>query len=495
MKKRRELDALVNGNSKLGRSRKKQTKGQHELLRNDTDSSDLEEFSIPEKTVVRKRGPSRFCATCLTVCGFFLLVSCMVAIGGLVWVHLELKNEIITLQNKMASAQGSSEGSINEIFEIKKQLGAQKKSLEDLTNGENGLAKVQTSIADLKKQVASLNVTTKTLQKGLAEAPQLASLPTTVSELSTNVASMGSDLQGLKNRVDDLESFKTQSQSNVESLTEQLKAIDERGPSESAEITKKPTEAPSPAPTPVDNSAETHALEEWVTQSINRFNKDLENFNTSVFQIKSTVDRHHVVLEEMKQNSSLVDQRVSALEVKSLGGGTDAGVSGINMGAIVSNVLEELKNATIDERTEIDHVLLQEQEYKVSNVSARITQLSAKVDQIQGGSPSDDAVRVEEEFMKYTTQNNDRMQAMSTTLGQLTTKVQDIENVLNIGTPPSDSNNPIENSPTTSPAQQHSTTTSESPDYGSDADDDNGDGMRKKRLVSDEEVNDLLNSL
>lgn len=50
MKKRRELDALVNG--KLGR--KKVTKnGQHELLRN-TDSSEVEEFAIPPKTIVRK---------------------------------------------------------------------------------------------------------------------------------------------------------------------------------------------------------------------------------------------------------------------------------------------------------------------------------------------------------------------------------------------------------------------------------------------------------
>ena len=49
MKKRRELDALVNGRG----PRKK--KGQHELLRNDTDSSDVEEFAIPNKTVhVRK---------------------------------------------------------------------------------------------------------------------------------------------------------------------------------------------------------------------------------------------------------------------------------------------------------------------------------------------------------------------------------------------------------------------------------------------------------
>ena len=47
MKKRRQLDALVNGNSR------RKSKGQHELLR-DTESSDLEEFSIPPKSIIRK---------------------------------------------------------------------------------------------------------------------------------------------------------------------------------------------------------------------------------------------------------------------------------------------------------------------------------------------------------------------------------------------------------------------------------------------------------
>ena len=51
MKKRRELDALVNG--KIGRRKKY---GEHELLRNESESSEIEEFSIdlPQKTVVRK---------------------------------------------------------------------------------------------------------------------------------------------------------------------------------------------------------------------------------------------------------------------------------------------------------------------------------------------------------------------------------------------------------------------------------------------------------
>ena len=51
MKKRRELDALVNGKTNGRRKRK----GQHEmLLDNMTDSSENEEFSVPGKPIARK---------------------------------------------------------------------------------------------------------------------------------------------------------------------------------------------------------------------------------------------------------------------------------------------------------------------------------------------------------------------------------------------------------------------------------------------------------
>jgi len=48
MKKRRELDALVN-NGKASKN------GRHELLRNESESSEeVEEFAMPHKSVVRK---------------------------------------------------------------------------------------------------------------------------------------------------------------------------------------------------------------------------------------------------------------------------------------------------------------------------------------------------------------------------------------------------------------------------------------------------------
>ena len=53
MKKRRELDALVN-NGKIGR-RKTTKNGKHELLRSETDSSEVE-FQVPaqKSAVIRK---------------------------------------------------------------------------------------------------------------------------------------------------------------------------------------------------------------------------------------------------------------------------------------------------------------------------------------------------------------------------------------------------------------------------------------------------------
>jgi hypothetical protein len=47
MKKRRELDALVN-------SGKPTKNGRHELLRNESESSEVEEFAMPHKSAVRK---------------------------------------------------------------------------------------------------------------------------------------------------------------------------------------------------------------------------------------------------------------------------------------------------------------------------------------------------------------------------------------------------------------------------------------------------------
>ena len=52
MKKRRELDALVNVSKQSNGGRVKN--GRHELLRNESESSEVEEFSMTQNTAARK---------------------------------------------------------------------------------------------------------------------------------------------------------------------------------------------------------------------------------------------------------------------------------------------------------------------------------------------------------------------------------------------------------------------------------------------------------
>lgn len=147
MKKRRELDALVNG--KMGR--KKPKKGQHELLRNDSESSEMEEFSIPQKTVVRNRQTSRICATCLMASGFFLLVACLVTVGGLVYVHVHLQQDVDSLraQLKAANTDGKMTDFHSQLDGLEKSVSDLKKSLE----ANNG------NISQIIEQIKLLNVT------------------------------------------------------------------------------------------------------------------------------------------------------------------------------------------------------------------------------------------------------------------------------------------------------------------------------------------------
>lgn len=58
MKKRRELDALVTGKqnsaSSGGAARHVSRNGKHELLRDDSESSEVDEFTMPDKIGARK---------------------------------------------------------------------------------------------------------------------------------------------------------------------------------------------------------------------------------------------------------------------------------------------------------------------------------------------------------------------------------------------------------------------------------------------------------
>ena len=56
-------------------------------------------------TVVFRQSVGRLCSAFFMVCGCTLLLGCVVAIGGLVWIHIDLKHELDSLKSQMKSGE------------------------------------------------------------------------------------------------------------------------------------------------------------------------------------------------------------------------------------------------------------------------------------------------------------------------------------------------------------------------------------------------------
>ncbi|KAK2149731.1 hypothetical protein LSH36_439g02012 [Paralvinella palmiformis] len=194
MKKRRELDALVNG--KMGRRKK----GQHELLRNESESSEVDEFNIPEKAIMREISSCNFCTMCSTVCGIFLLISCMAAIAGLVWVHIELKKEVDMLRSQLDQVQITAPQSLQQV--VKKQ-----QVLENIVHKlqDENLRNVQWNISYLYSQISALNTSVTNVMKqsaaGSGQPPENAELMKSIATLGSTQHSLQSDISKLQNVV------------------------------------------------------------------------------------------------------------------------------------------------------------------------------------------------------------------------------------------------------------------------------------------------------
>ncbi|XP_014790809.1 EF-hand calcium-binding domain-containing protein 14 isoform X1 [Octopus bimaculoides] len=224
MKKRRELDALV-GNGKL--RRKCRGSGQ-ELLRpnsggdDDTDSSETE-FTVPtQKAIIRKRSRSNVCTTCLTVSGFLVLVACLVACGTLLWMHFALRKNLDYFQKKLETVERKNQFTPEEFQKLHTQIQELNKTLNNYKSGKNGLQAILYNVTLLTKDIATLKENSASLQKSLAKAPSLESLPTEVETMSKSLRSQGSDLAALKTQVE--KDFLVDT-ANFENITASMKEL------------------------------------------------------------------------------------------------------------------------------------------------------------------------------------------------------------------------------------------------------------------------------
>ncbi|XP_061653097.1 EF-hand calcium-binding domain-containing protein 14 isoform X2 [Phyllopteryx taeniolatus] len=171
MKKRKELNALIGlGDSK----RKKAKKGSgHRLLRteppdseSDSSSEEDDEFNgMSSGARFGKRSYSQCCTVCYPLFLFIILVACVMACAGLIWMQIALKEDLDSMKEKLHSIESSQKASSTEIPKLSEDLKNKDRKLDDIENGNKGLGKLWFNLTEInRKSVATIGSTLTSVQ-------------------------------------------------------------------------------------------------------------------------------------------------------------------------------------------------------------------------------------------------------------------------------------------------------------------------------------------
>lgn len=202
MKKRRELDALVGS----GKTRRKMKNG-HELLRTESESSEVDEFLITDRKSFMRQGRVSCCSTCMSVFGFFMVVTCFICIGALLYMHLQLKENVEKIREEVNKVKGSSLQT--SVDELKQQIQSSiKKDLVNVTQSPKEMADVKLRLSSLTSKVNDQSSALKAVSKSQPGSQVIVNQVNTLSKqvpiISNTVGDLGVDVKAMKLEVEKL---------------------------------------------------------------------------------------------------------------------------------------------------------------------------------------------------------------------------------------------------------------------------------------------------
>ncbi|XP_052775713.1 uncharacterized protein LOC128213732 isoform X2 [Mya arenaria] len=191
MKKRRDLNALVSG----GKVKRKHSSSSHELLRyNGSESSD-EDCKVLSRKI---EGPG-LCSTCTSVLAFLLLMACLLITAGLAWMHVEMRKDLEALRITLQAVESRSASNGDNTQKLLLQVSSMNKTIQEQTKM---LQTLTLNISNINNTVQAVSGEVSLVTEGLKLAPELKLLPDKLVTLSSTVAKMGSDVEGMKDKVD-----------------------------------------------------------------------------------------------------------------------------------------------------------------------------------------------------------------------------------------------------------------------------------------------------
>lgn len=199
MKKRKELDALAPAHAVSRRSSGKRSS--QELL---TDSSDdrSEYWNVSTRNSRKCRGRrDRACPGFLKACNAFLACASVLATASLIWLFIDVRQQLTALRTELDQVIAGSEGvpdALQKCHSLSRDL-------------QNNQTIIFSRLSDLKQQISNFTVQLAHIQQDLHKvqeyfqaAPKMANLPKRLDDLSTSVATFGSQIRDLGATVDTL---------------------------------------------------------------------------------------------------------------------------------------------------------------------------------------------------------------------------------------------------------------------------------------------------
>ncbi|XP_025989521.1 uncharacterized protein LOC105203069 isoform X2 [Solenopsis invicta] len=232
MKKRKELDALAPAHAISRRSSGKRSS--QELL---TDSSDdrSEYWNVSTRNGRKCRGRrGRVCPGFLKACNAFLACASVLATASLIWLFIDVRQQLAALRTELDQVIAGSEGvpdALQKCHSLSRDL-------------QNNQTIIFSRLSDLKQQInnftlAHIQQDLHKVQEYFQAAPEMANLPKRLDELSTSVATFGSQIRDLGATVNTLKETNMKVQDTQTIMQQNISSI-KHTMLELSNITQKP---------------------------------------------------------------------------------------------------------------------------------------------------------------------------------------------------------------------------------------------------------------
>lgn len=286
MKKRKELDALLPPNAI---ARWGYGKRSFQLV---TDSSDdwSEYWNASARTGRKCRGGrSRTCPGFLKAFSAFLACASVLATASFIWLFIDVRQQLTALRSELDQVIAGSEG-VPDALQKCHSLS------RDLQNNQtiifNHLSKLKLQINNFTIQLAGVQHELHKVQGWFEAAPELAHFPTDLKDLSSSVASFGSQIQDLgatvnrlketNAKVQDAQTIMQQNITSIKHSILELSNVTQKPQLLSTNETKVKTDELSAAILHLTNNF-THANEtltkmiQWITEDQKQDHKELNS--------------------------------------------------------------------------------------------------------------------------------------------------------------------------------------------------------------------------